>query len=249
MTTTADEDSTAAEPKSTFGAVPSPLDAVDDMRAAAKWMLAAAGAVGATLISGGTLVAIGQVHGALHITLAVVGLVLALSGVGVAIWYTSDVLMPRLTTPAIFRSLRELDGLRGAIDREPAEFFGVAATTVEGLFVRQDALRQIAASLAGQAAREEDPGRRAQYEKQLRRVERNGELLGQYARSVLALGHAWRIAAALARARVMTLAGAGLVIAGAALFFSSTSSNGPTYVPVVTTVPSPSSAPAPAPTR
>ncbi len=83
---------------SAYGSLPSPLDSIDDMRSAAKWMLAAAGAVGATLISGGTLVAIGQVHGVWNAFLAALGLVFALGGVGVAIWYTSNVLMPRLTT-------------------------------------------------------------------------------------------------------------------------------------------------------
>ena len=52
------------------GSLPSPLDSVHDMRTAAKWMLAAAGAVGAALISGGPLVAVGQVHGLWHAFLA-----------------------------------------------------------------------------------------------------------------------------------------------------------------------------------
>src|SRR5258708_32104095 len=42
------------------GSLPSPLDSVDDMRPTAKWMLAAAGAVGAVLLSGGPLGAVGQ---------------------------------------------------------------------------------------------------------------------------------------------------------------------------------------------
>jgi hypothetical protein len=45
-----------------FGELPSPLDSIDDLRAAAKWMIAAAGAVGAALIGGAPLVAAGQVH-------------------------------------------------------------------------------------------------------------------------------------------------------------------------------------------
>jgi hypothetical protein len=215
------------------------------MRAAAKWMLAAAGAVGAILISGGPLVAIGHVHGGLDIFLAVLGLIFAVGGVGVAIWFTSDVLVPRLTTPKTFQSARELTDLRKLIDTEPTEFFGVAAPTLDGLFQRQDALRRNAASLARQAAVEKNPQRRAQYQSQLRRVEENGQRVGRYVRFVLALGHAWRIKAALERARLMTLAGAGLVVIGAVLFFSSTGSNGPTYVPVVTTTPAPTGTPVP----
>ena len=85
-------------------ALPSPLDSVGDMRAAAKWTLAAAGAVGAALIGGAPLVAVGQVHGVLHAVLAGLGLALALAGVGTAIWFTSKVLVPRLITPAVFKN-------------------------------------------------------------------------------------------------------------------------------------------------
>ena len=97
MTTPA---SGAQDPGGADGAQPSPDTAVDDMRSTAKWTLAVAGAVGAALISGGPLVAIGQVHDALHAVLAAVGLVIALGGVGLAIWRTSQVLSPRLMTPA-----------------------------------------------------------------------------------------------------------------------------------------------------
>jgi hypothetical protein len=74
-------------------------------------------------------------------------------------------------------------------------------------------------------------------------VEENGERVGAYVRYVLAFGHAWRFKAALQAARCATLAGAVLVIAGAALFFSATASSGPTYVPVETTSPTPAASP------
>lgn len=263
-----------ADAKSMQDALPSPLDSVGDMRAAAKWMLAAAGAVGAALISGGPLVAVGQVHGVLHAVLAGLGLVIALGGVGTAIWFTSKVLVPRLMTPAVLsnagrpqaapprRSVlrvrlsailqasrqRELVALKELVNAEPAEFFGIAAASVDGLFARQQGLRQNAASLARQAAREKDPRRRAMYQDQLRRVEENGERVGRYVRYLLALGLAWQIKADLELSRKWTLAGAVLVIVGAVLFFGSTGSNGPTYVPVVTTTPTATSSPPPAAT-
>jgi hypothetical protein len=268
-----------ADAKSMPDALPSPLDSVGDMRSAAKWMLAAAGAVGAALISGGPLVAVGQVHGVLHAVLAGLGLVIALGGVGTAIWFTSKVLVPRLMTPAVLQNAgrpqtapprrsvlrrsvprvrlpaifqpsrqRELVALKELVNAEPAEFFGIAAASVDGLFARQQGLRQNAASLARQAAREKDPRRRAMYQDQLRRVEANGERVGRYVRYLLALGLAWQIKADLELSRKWTLAGAVLVIVGAVLFFGSTGSNGPAYVPVVTTTPAATSSPAPAPT-
>jgi hypothetical protein len=268
-----------ADAKSMQDALPSPLDSVGDMRSAAKWMLAAAGAVGAALISGGPLVAVGQVHGVLHAVLAGLGLVIALGGVGTAIWFTSKVLVPRLMTPAVLQNAgrpqaapprrsvprrsvlrvrlpailqptrqRELVALKELVNAEPAEFFGIAAASVDALFARQQGLRQNAASLARQAAREKDPRRRAMYQDQLRRVEANGERVGRYVRYLLALGLAWQIKADLELSRKWTLAGAVLVIVGAVLFFGSTGSNGPAYVPVVTTTPAATSSPAPAPT-
>jgi hypothetical protein len=274
MATPAGVDHGAADGKSVPDALPSPLDSVSDMRAAAKWMLAAAGAVGAALISGGPLVAVGQVHGVVHAVLAGLGLAIAIGGVGTAIWFTSKVLVPRLMTPAVLKEAgrpesapsrgsvlrvrlpailqptgqRELATLKELIDAEPAEFFGIAAASVDGLFARQEGLRQNAASLARQAPREKDPQRRAMYQEQLRRVEENGERVGRYVRYLLALGLAWQIKADLELSRKWTLVGSALVIVGAVLFFSVTGSNGPAYVPVVTTAPTATSSPAPAAT-
>ena len=116
--------------KSTVEPLPSPLEAVDDLRSAAKWTIVAASAVGAALISGGPLVAVGQVHGVAHALIAGAGLVLALAGVGLAIWTTSTVLSPRLTTPVTLRS-PALAGLRAIIEADPAQFFGPVATSVD----------------------------------------------------------------------------------------------------------------------
>jgi len=198
--------------------LPSPIDSVDDMRAAAKWTLAVAGAVGAVLVSGGSLVAVGQVHTTGQAFLAGLGLVIALSGVGLAIWSTSRVLAPRLTTPATFRS-PELAGLVERIQSEPAEFFGLMATTVDGLFNLQAQYRQNAASLAKQAAAAKNP-RRAQLQAQVSRVEESAERVGRYVRWLLALGHAWQVKTDLEKSRRWLLVSGVLVVVGAVLFFT-----------------------------
>jgi hypothetical protein len=228
----------------TFEGLPSPLEAVDDLRAAAQWTLAAEGAVGAALISGGPLVAVGQVHGIGHALVAGAGLAVALGGVGLAIWFTSKVLSPRLTTPGTLRS-PGLAGLRRVIEAEPAQFLGVVATKVDALLDHQE----VAVDLARKAAAEKDPARRQAIKRQLRRAEANAARAAPYVRWLLALAHVWRIEADLRRSRWATLAGGLLVVAGAVLFFIAT--GGPTYVPVlapqVTAVPSTTAPPTTAP--
>ncbi len=243
----------AATQASVFGALPSPLVAVDDMRATAKWTLAVVGAVGAALISGGPLVAVGNVHGAGHAIVAGLGLLIALAGIGVAVWYTSDVLMPRLVTPAVLvaqepektRTARltsaimarlaiqerhPLDELRAEIKKSPEQFFGVLARDINGLL----RYRAMAVNLARQLAAEKDPARREVIGAQLQRVARNASRADPYVRWLLVAAHAELVKAALRRSRVATMAGGVLVIVGAVLFFGSTGSNGPTYVPVLT---------------
>jgi hypothetical protein len=220
--------------------LPSPLDSVDDMRSTAKWTLAAAGAVGAALISGGPLVAVGQVHGFLHAFLAWLGLVIALCGVGVAVWFTGQVLVPRLTTPSLVRDSPVLAGLREQIAAEPAEFMGFSATTVDGLFRRHGRLREKTVELMLKVSQAKDAKQRATLQAELAQVQKNREVVDVYVRWVLALGHAWLVRADLERSRVWTLVGGIVVAFGAVLFFSvtgSTTSPSPTPAHTATAVP------------
>jgi hypothetical protein len=225
--------------------LPSPLDAVDELRSTAKWTIAAAGAVGAVLISGGPLVAVGRIHGAGHALLAGAGLVIAVIGVGLSIWSTSQVLSPRLTTPATLRS-PALAKLRAILEEDPAQFFGAAATKIDALLLH----REVGVNLARLLDHEIDPAKRAKLRGKLQQAERNARRAAPYVRWLLALGHVWQIKQALERSRWVTLAGSILVIAGAVLFFLATGGNRPTYVPVptpsqVTAIPSTTAPPAP----
>jgi hypothetical protein len=211
-----------------FESLPSPLGAVDDLRSAAKWALAAAGTVGAVLISGGPLVAVGQVHGTRHALLAGAGLILALGGVGLAIWAASRVLAPRLTTPTTLRSKR-LRGLRRELETEPEQFFGTLATTVSSLLLHQ----AVAVDLARKSAAEKDLARRQKLEGYLRKAEENALRAEPYVQWLLELGHVWGMQLDLRRSRWCTLAGGVLVVSGAVLFFLATANSGPVYVPVL----------------
>src|ERR1035437_402699 len=219
----------AADPDLPFGSLPAPLDAVDDLRAAARWTIAAAGAVGAALISGGPLVAVGKVHGVGNAFIAGAALVVALGGVSLAIWQTGLALVPPLTTPATLNR-DSVSGLREIIDAAPADFFGVVASGVGDLLRH----RPIAVNLSRQVMAENDPARRAVLEDHLRRALANVARTDPYVRWLLATAHVWQMKAALRRARWCTFLGGVLVVAGMVAFLSVTGQQGTTYVPVVT---------------
>ena len=191
-----------------FGALPSPLDAVDDVRSTAKWTIAAFAAVGSALISGGPLVAIGKVHGTAHIIIAGLGLAAVLAGVCVAIWQTSNVLTPFITTPATVLRLTDLTTL---IDASPEEFFGSAATSVRNLVMHRRAMAQLQRALTA----ETDQAIRQTLAQNLARAQRNVARTDPYVRWLLAFAHVWQVQQALRRARRWTVAGGVLVVAGA----------------------------------
>ncbi|GAA0401692.1 hypothetical protein GCM10009530_61980 [Microbispora corallina] len=197
--------------------LPSPLDSIPDLRAAAKWILASAGAVGAALLGGGPLVAIGKVPDAGHAALAGLGLLVALCGVGWAIWRTSDVLIPPITTLATLDE-PELRPLRELIARSPEAFYGSVARDVAGLTRH----RQIAAGLRAKLAEEGDPARRRAWESALERTRANIAITDAYQRRLLDFIHVWQIHAKLRRARAHTLLAGVVVAVGATVFMLAT---------------------------
>lgn len=184
------------------------------LRTAAKWMLAVDIAVGVAIISGGSLIALSKVHGIAHALLAGTGLVIAMGGVGLAVWYTSKVLSPRLITPQALRS-PALAGLCLIIEAEPEHFFGGMATTVDDLL----RYREIAVNLARSTTAERDPARREIIGRQLRRAQASAERADSYVRWVLAQALVWQVRADLQRSGWYTLVAGLVVVAGMILVF------------------------------
>jgi hypothetical protein len=240
-------------------ALPSPLAAVDDMRTTAKWTLAVVGAVGAALVSAGPLAAVGQVHGFGNAVVAGIGLACALAGVMLSIWFTTKVLAPRLTTPAVFQELRttrsltirpwfvnqktsvRLARLTTEIDQNATYFFGELATSVDDLLTRRrntlSGIQAVGEAIAADTTPAAFIGPLAA---QLARLQSDLARIDACLRSLISLAHAWLVEGDLKRSRLATLGGGLLVVVGAVLFFTVTGNNGPTYVPVVTTTPAPS---------
>lgn len=202
-----------------FDALPSPLDAVPDLRAAARWMLAAFGAVGAALIGGGPLVAAGRVHGIGAALGAGAALFVALTGVSVAIWHVSRVLEPPITTPATL-SEPALRGLRRMIDNAPADFFGIAATGVDDLLSH----RAVAVNIYRELLAESDPVRREVWRRHLERARVNVARAAPLERWLLATAHVYQIQLALRAARIWCLVGVALVAVGVVGFLVVTGS-------------------------
>ncbi|MEE1820323.1 hypothetical protein PUR59_35585 [Streptomyces sp. SP18ES09] len=193
-------------------ALPSPLDSVADSREAARWTLASAGAVGALLLGGGPLLAVGRIGDWTHALWAGGGLLLALIGIAWAMWQTSEVLVPPLTTPAVLAS-PALRGLREQLDAAPGYYFGSLATDVEGLLRHRRIALEISRRLPTADAAE-----RAVLERGLATAHRNIARTDPYLRWLLATAHAWIVREKLRKARRHTFLSAVLVITGAVVF-------------------------------
>ncbi|MFJ8779781.1 hypothetical protein [Streptomyces sp. NPDC102476] len=195
--------------------------AVADMRATARWTIGATAAVGGLLLGGVPLAAIGKARGIAEITLAASGLVLALAGVAVVIWRTQEVLMPRFVT---LRALEEpeLAGLRREIAAAPEAFFGPFGRSADELDRACRLHATVAAGLTDLLARERDEDRRAAAAHSLASARANLAHASARRRTLLELVHAWQVSRALRRARLETLLGSLVVVAGALLFLLAT---------------------------
>ncbi|MGC4757679.1 hypothetical protein [Micromonospora trifolii] len=196
--------------------LPSPLDSVADSRAAARWIISSAGAVGALLLGGGPLIAAAKVTDWVHAVWAGGGLLVTLLGVAWSIWRTSEVLVPPMTTPATLTS-PELRGLRERLEAEPWYHFGGYAGDVDGLLRH----RRIAAEITGRLSTA-PPQERAALQAGLATARRNIARTDPYLRWLLATAHAWQVRETLRRARRQTFLAAALVVVGAVVFIAAT---------------------------
>lgn len=196
--------------------LPSPLDAIPDMRSTARWTVAALGAVGTVLLGVVPVSALGKLHGTTDITIAATGLALGIAGVSWAIWHTAEALTPPVTTLFTIES-SELAPLRAIVKRWPESFYGPFGSSVTEL-VRQRRLHdQVAINLAEAAAMEKDADRRRTLERVLADARANADLARSLQRQLLEFAHAWQVRAALRRARLHTVMAVGVILLGTIL--------------------------------
>lgn len=212
----------AAEPADPMQGLPSPLDAVDDMRSAAKWTIAAVAAVGAALLGGAPLAAVGKVHGFGSAAEAFGGLALGLLGVGWAIWHTTDALIPPTTTLATLDT-PPLADLRAQIAADPRAFFGPFGTSVAQVQAAIQSYDTAAAQIAVLLAAGPDAARQRVLEQGQADALANAAAASGRLRWLLSLVHAWRVRDQLRAARLQTFGGAAAAALGAVLFIVATS--------------------------
>lgn len=196
--------------------LPSPLDAVADMRATAKWTAASLGAVGAALIAIVPLSAFNKLHGTGDVVVAAIGLTLGMSGVCWAIWHTAEALTPPVTV------IEDIDGedlapLRALLLRSPESFFGPFGTTAAALVQQRRFHQKVASNLADTLASRSDPVEVTALQRALKDAADNVELARAMQRRLLEFAHAWQIRAALRKARAHTMAAVAAIVLGVVL--------------------------------
>lgn len=202
--------------------LPSPLQSVSDMRMAAKWLIGTAAAVGAVLVGGAPLTAVGKLHSIQATALAFGGLVVGLVGVAWAIWHTSDVFIPPTTTLGDLHDGKLAD-LRVLIARDSKAFYGPFGVSVDDLEAACRRFDTAAANLAVMTASESDDKRRRLLRQGYADAKANAAQAQSRREWLLGLIHAWKVRTQLRRARLHVFIGAALVGLGLVTFAAATS--------------------------
>jgi hypothetical protein len=200
-----------------------PLDAVPEMRTTAKWTIAAAAAVGAALLGTSPLAGAGHIHTVAAAIAAYAGLIIALTGVGWAIWHTTEALIPPLTTPRSLDTDLRLRDLRAIIATDPTAFYGPYGSSMTALLAANTLHQRVATNLNTAFADEQDPRRRQTLQQKQAEAAAAVDATNNRIQALLELSHAWRIRTQLRRARLHTFAGAAAVALGIVIFLAATS--------------------------
>ena len=193
--------------------LPSPLESLPDMRAAAKWIIGAMASVGAFMMGGLPLAVLGRLTTPLQAVGFAAGLMIALAGVGVAVWFTADALVPPVTTMDTF-ARPELKQLRDAVAESPTAFFGPFGGSPSDLRQAYNRHFTVANHVRRELQQEQDADRRAAWSQAFDDSAANLALIASLQGRLVQLIHVWQVREALRRGRRFTMLGAGLVVVG-----------------------------------
>ncbi|MEU5157369.1 hypothetical protein [Glycomyces sp. NPDC021274] len=198
------------------GQAQSPLDAISEMRSTAKWMIAALGAVGASLLAAFPLGALNGVSNTTDLIWATIGLVLGISGVAYAIWRTAEALSPPITT---LSSVNDdgLKTLRTLLDASPETFYGPFGNSVHDLVEKRRYYEHAVISISKLIASNEDSSQDLALQRALAEQESNARLARNLQKRLLEFAHAWQVREQLRKARIHAMAAVGVIIIGVVL--------------------------------
>jgi hypothetical protein len=188
------------------------------MRTSAMWILGAIAAVGAALLGGGPLIAVGKIHSYDEAFSAFGGLALGLFGVGWAVWHVAEALIPPLTVPSSLDTEPRLEDLRKLIAREPSAYYGPFGASMADLGAKLAFHSAVAASIDEALETERDKPRRRGLRRHREGAEATVAAIELRMRYMLELAHAWRVRDELRRARRHAFAGGALAVVGALIF-------------------------------
>lgn len=208
-------------PANSTESLPSPLEAIADMRAAARWTVGAVSIIGALLVGGGPLRAIGRIDGVGDFVTFAIGILLVILAAGWAVWQTGEALTPPLTTIETLQDKR-LSGLRIELDRSPSTYFGPFGRNWRELAAELQRHHSIAANIRAAYTSETDPKQRARWADALTAAEKNIAHAVGLQNRLISIIHVWQIRWAVRRARIHTLIAMLVVAAGAMLVLVAT---------------------------
>lgn len=191
--------------------------AVGSLRDAAKWIVVAFAGVGAAVLGALPVAGVSKLHTATGIVLAVAGGLLALAGVAIGVWATSNVLMPRVST---LKTVAARSDVADAIAEDPATYLGAGGTTVDAfadeLSGWQRTLREL------QEKRGPDAHAESLRPAAVDAARLNVENRAVIARQVVAFGHFQLVSALFRQARVTIFWAFAMVALGVGLFVAGT---------------------------
>jgi len=191
------------------------------MRAAARWTIGAVSAVGALLVGGAPLTAVGRIDDSGDLVAFASGMLIVIVAVGWAVWQTAEALTPPLTMIETLQDKR-MANLRSQIDRSPSIYYGPFGHSWQELSGELQRHRKIAANLRSAHASETDPSRRTLWAVALSEAETSIALAMRLQNRLISLIHVWQIRSAVRRARLHTLIAMLIVSAGAMLILTAT---------------------------
>jgi hypothetical protein len=210
-------DQAAGPAEETAGSAEDWRRAVGSVREAAKWIVVAFAGVGAAILGVLPVAGVSKLDTAPSIGLAVAGALLAVAGVAVGVWATSDVLTPHVSTLQTVGARRDVVA---AVNGDPATYLGAAGASMdafaEDLSGWQRTLREL------QEQRGPDAHAEKLRQDALGIARLNVENRAAIARRVVAFGHFQLVRALFLRARIIIFWAFAMVALGVGLFIAGT---------------------------